>query len=164
MGRRHFSLRSGSKSGSESRKFVSLVALPSSAAATAAIAAIPAATTTAAAAFRFRTGLINGQGPAAQFLPVQCRYGAFPFFIVRHFNECETLGAARIPVSDDTGAVYGSVSFKHGSNGFIRRPKIEISNKNVLHQSSFDLKSGQFGWAMRLLVPKLAGRSNASSV
>src|SRR5579859_7967323 len=114
-----------------------LVTLPSAASTAAAVAAIPAAATATTAAFCFRAGFIDRQRSAAGFLSVEGRNGAFPFFVVRHFNECETLGSARIPIGYDTGAVYCSVGFKHGSNGFIRRPKIEISNKNVLHQSSF---------------------------
>jgi hypothetical protein len=105
-------------------------------AATATVAAIAAATaTTPRAPLCFRTSFIDRERTAIQLFAVKGGNGAFTFRVIRHFNECEALRSTGIPISYDTGAIDGSVCFKHRSYGIVCRPEIEVSNKNILHLS-----------------------------
>jgi hypothetical protein len=102
-------------------KKVNLVALTPAATT---IAAIPAATTASRAAFGFRTSLVDGKRPTVQLFTVKGSDGAFTFRVIRHFNECEALRATGIPIRYDTGAINGSVCFKHRSHGIVCGPEI----------------------------------------
>src|SRR5947209_2315387 len=70
------------------------------AATTATTAAAVAATTTTAAALLTRTGLVDGEGPAAEHGAVDGVDGLLGFVVVAHFHEAEAARTAGVAVHD----------------------------------------------------------------
>jgi len=63
--------------------------------------------------------------------------GAVGFIRVRHFDEGEAAGAARVTVGDDGDAFDGAVFFKPGADRCFGRSEIQVPNKNILQAFFF---------------------------
>jgi hypothetical protein len=101
-------------------------------------ASVAAATATAAmtAAFALRTGFIHIQGPAANFVAVDCGNGPVALRVIVHLNEGKASGLACIAVGNYTDTVDRAVGFKQRTDGLLVGVKAKISHKNILHSVS----------------------------
>ena len=81
-------------------------------------------------------GFVDIQRSAIEICPVQCGDGLLALPVVAHLDESEAPGLACIAIRDNVDAPNVAVSFKQRTDGILRRSKIEISHKNVFHNSS----------------------------
>jgi hypothetical protein len=95
--------------------------------------AAAAKTSTTAAAFFLWPGLIDVQGPAIEFPPIQRGNRLFALTVITHFDEAKAPGAPGFAVGYDVHTIHRAVSLKHRSNRIFSSTETEISNKNVLH-------------------------------
>ena len=92
----------------------------------------PAATATTGA-LGFRAGFVDGQCAAIEFGAIKSGDGSFGFGVIGHLDKSEPLGLAGVAVGDDTDAIDGSVSFKHGANRIFRGREAEVPYKDIFH-------------------------------
>lgn len=123
------------------------VNLPAGAATAAAAAATTTATTTAAAATtettttatattsRLGASFVDVHGASVEFRSVQLRNGGFRFPPVRHFDEGEAAGLARVTIGYDVDAFHGTVLSKSRLQLFLSSPEIQISHEYIGHQT-----------------------------
>jgi hypothetical protein len=103
-----------------------LVAIATALTAAAAAAVTTTATTTAttaAATIFLGTRFVYVDSAAFQFLTVELADGFVALSIVRHFDEAETTGLARITIRYDADAIDLAKLFKKGANGAFSRAK-----------------------------------------
>jgi hypothetical protein len=112
---------------------------------TAATTITPASTTTSA--FGFGAGLVNSERSSAKLLAVQGCDCFITLTIIRHFNKAKTLGLPCVTISHDVYTINTAVCFKEGTDVLFGLIEAEISNENIPHRFSFDLRAEQFGWA-----------------
>jgi hypothetical protein len=87
----------------------SIAASPPAAAAAAAAVAAPATAAAAAAAFGLGTGLVDGEGPAIDFLAIEGGNGGLGLGVRVHLDEAEPLGATGVAVHDDLSRLHCTV-------------------------------------------------------
>src|SRR5262249_21445825 len=99
---------------------------------TASPGAAPAAVTAPAAAFGFRTGLVDGQASAVYFLAVQRRNRRLGLLVGLHLDEAEPLGAAGVAVHDDLRGLHGAVCLEQLFQGAVRNPVGQVAHVQLL--------------------------------
>jgi hypothetical protein len=83
-----------------------------------------------------RTGLIDGDRPAAQGAAVGFRDSLVGCRVVRHFHESEAPGLSRVAIANDGCFLYCAVCLKGRSKLVFADVEIQIAYVNVLHGSS----------------------------
>jgi hypothetical protein len=140
-------------------------AIPTAAATTtAAEAAASAATTAAGATSAFRTSFVDVERSAANFFPVHGVNRAIPLRIVRHLDKGKPSGLTRIAVGHNVYTIHTAVRFKQRTDVLFGCAETQVSNKNILHLSPFDLSGGAIRVGENTNAPKFAERSNTLSL
>jgi hypothetical protein len=132
---------------------------------TTAEATTPAAATAAACATSaFRTRFVDVKRSAANLFSIYRVNRAIAFRIVRHLYKGEPSGLTRITVGNNVYTVHTTVSFKQRTDVLFGRTETQVSNKNILHLSPFDLSGGAIRVGENTNAPKFAERSNTTLV
>jgi hypothetical protein len=91
------------------------------------------AAATAAWTVGLGTGLVDIQRAPIQVAAIDRGNRLLGFCIVSHLYKPKASGLPGVTIGTDVDTVYGSVSFKQGSDGCFRHPKTEVAYENVLH-------------------------------
>src|SRR5262249_27479590 len=91
--------------------------------------------------FRFRFGLVDGQGSSAEIGSVERQNRLIGFTGIGHFDEPETTGAASIPIGHQCDLFDRAVWFEDVSQLGLSCAVGEVSNVNVLNCNSSLRKS-----------------------
>src|SRR5579883_1345643 len=108
------------------------------------LAIVPAAAT-AKCTLRLRTSFVDVQGSAVEFPAIQFSDGAIRIRVSAHLDKSEPPRLPRVPVSDEVYALDRSVCLEQRSHRSFGGPKIEISDKNILHAFPFWLEIRESG-------------------
>jgi hypothetical protein len=92
-----------------------------------------AAAAAAARALGLGTGFVDIQRATVEIGPVQSGDGFLALGVVGHFDESKAPGLTRIAISDDVYTPNRAIRREKGTDRILRRPKAEISYKDVLH-------------------------------
>jgi hypothetical protein len=119
-------------------------AIPTAAttAAAEATASATATTTAACATGALRTSFIDVERSAANLFAVYRVNRAITLCIVCHLDEGKPSGLTRITIGDNIYTVHAAMCFKQRTDVLFGGAETQVSNKNILHLSPFDLSSG----------------------
>jgi hypothetical protein len=84
---------------------------------------------------KLRASFVHVHRAAVKHLSVQCGNGAPGFSRLRHLHERDATRFARIPVLDDGNGFDGTVGCKQFPQLLLRHSNIQVSDKNVNHES-----------------------------
>lgn len=96
-----------------------------------------AAVSTAKSAVTLRACLVDGERPSTSVSAIKGENGGIGFTIVLHFDESETARASGVAVGDNSRTINYSVRFEPLAQIGFRGAKRKVSNKYLLHYSSF---------------------------